>query len=100
MSSPAENNIERRQNFRIDMEEEIVDILWRDNEGQAHKVKSICVDFSKGGLRLEHDFAILPNTEVSFCFHSTHPESKEVKAKVVRCVHLTNGKFSIGLQMM
>lgn len=100
MQNEEQQQMERRQDFRIDMEQEFLDILWRDSEGQSHKVKSTCVDFSKGGLRLEHEFAILPNTTVSFTFHDDHPESKKFKAKVVRCIELTNGNFSIGLQML
>lgn len=100
MSSPEQETIDRRQNFRIDMEKEAVDLLWRDAEGQSHKVTSICADFSRSGLRIEHEFAIVPDTQVNFRFQAEHPDSKPLTAKVVRCVELPTGKFSIGFQMI
>ena len=92
-------NIERRQNFRIDMERELVNISWHDSDGQAHKLQCSCEDFSKGGLRIEHDFAIAIDTVVEFKFQADHPESRFLPAKVVRCIELQNGKFSLGFQM-
>ncbi|TLU67634.1 PilZ domain-containing protein [Thalassotalea litorea] len=100
MSNSEQSLSERRQYFRIDMEYETVDLLWRDEEGQAHKVKSVCLDFSRGGLRIEHEFAITEDTEVSICFQADHPESQTLVAKVVRCIELTGNRFSIGLQMV
>lgn len=99
MSYPKPDSIERRQNFRIDMESELVDVTWHDVEGQAHQMKCSCEDFSKGGLRIEHDFAIAVDTVVEFKFQADHPESRNIKATVVRCIGLSNGKFSIGFQM-
>ncbi|MEW6996552.1 PilZ domain-containing protein [Colwelliaceae bacterium BS250] len=98
MSNPETDMIDRRQHFRIDMEDEAVDLLWCDNEGQSHKVKSVCADFSKGGLRIEHNFPIVIGTQVSFKFQAEHPESKALSAEVIRCFELSNGSFSIGFQ--
>ena len=99
MSNPEQEMIDRRQHFRIDMEDEPVDLLWCDSEGQSHKVKSVCADFSKGGLRIEHKFPILIDTQVVFKFQAEHPESKDISAQVIRCFELSNGNFSIGFKM-
>jgi c-di-GMP-binding flagellar brake protein YcgR len=99
MSNLVKQTIERRKSFRIDMENESVDLLWRDTEGQSHKVSSVCLDFSKGGMKVEHDFAILPNTKVNFRFQSEHPDSIALHAKVVRCLEMENGRFSIGFKI-
>ena len=99
MTDPHSESIDRRQNFRIDMEQELVDLSWHDHEGQAHQVKCLCEDFSKGGLRIEHKFAIAIDTIVEFKFQADHPESRSLSAKVIRCNQLANGKFNIGFQM-
>ena len=37
--------IERRQAFRLDMEKELVDIVWTDEQGHQHQKKIACLDF-------------------------------------------------------
>ncbi|WP_068547122.1 PilZ domain-containing protein [Thalassotalea crassostreae] len=100
MTDPKIDLIERRRSFRIDMENEPVDISWHDRDGQAHKIQCPCADFSKGGLRIIYDFAIAEDTEVTFKFQADHPDSQSLTAKVVRCNELTDGKFSIGFQLL
>ncbi|KGJ87470.1 PilZ domain-containing protein [Thalassotalea sp. ND16A] len=99
MRDPKEDIIDRRQDSRINMEQELVDITWLDGDGQAHQVKCLCDDFSRGGMRIEHEFAISVNTLVNFKFQADHPESRTIPATVVRCLELINGKFSIGFKM-
>ncbi len=100
MSDPEQDFFDRRQNFRIDMEQETVDLLWRDEEGQSHKVTSVCADFSKGGLRIEHDFCIPEDSQVNFKFQADHPESRSITAQVIRCFELPSGCFSIALKII
>ncbi|MDN3652610.1 PilZ domain-containing protein [Thalassotalea ponticola] len=100
MSEPNIDPIERRQFFRIDMEGELVNLAWHDAEGQAHQVKCKCEDFSRGGLRIEYDYAIAVGTVVDFKFQADHPESRNLTAKVIRCIELPNGRYSMGFQMV
>ncbi|NMP16455.1 MULTISPECIES: PilZ domain-containing protein [unclassified Thalassotalea] len=99
MSETNIEPIERRQFFRIDMEGELVNVTWRDADGQAHKVKCICADFSKGGLRIEYDYPIAVGTVVDFKFQEDHPESRTLQAKVIRCIETKDAIYSIGFQM-
>ncbi|WP_371372786.1 PilZ domain-containing protein [Thalassotalea aquiviva] len=92
--------LERRKHFRIDMENETVEMFWRDSEGQAHQLECQCIDFSRKGLKIEHDFAIEVDTPVSIRFQTNHPNSKDINAKVVRCLENVDGKFSIGFEIL
>lgn len=99
MSNLKKQTIERRKNFRIDMENETIDLIWKDTDGKSYKVQSVCVDFSKGGMKVENEFAILPNTKVSFRFQSEHPDSIALRAKVVRCTKMGDKRYSIGFKI-
>ncbi len=50
---------DRRQSFRLDMEKELVDIVWTGTDGIERNKKIVCLDFSRGGLKLDCDQAPL-----------------------------------------
>ena len=97
MSDSGKEDIERRKFFRLDMEKELVDISWQDEHGQAQKKKIICLDFSRGGLKLDCDRAIAVATSVTVIFKSANPGSQKLEGKVLRCLPQDNGWFQIAL---
>ena len=99
MSNDEQDFEERRTNFRLDMEKELIDINWVDGKGQAQQKKIVCVDFSRGGLKLDCDLEIPVDTEVTVVFRSAHPDSQTITGKVIRCIKQDNGWFDIALQI-
>jgi len=90
---------ERRQYFRLDMEKELVDILWVDDNQKQLQRKITCLDFSRGGLKLDCDHAIPLETKVSVVFKAANPNSQNLHGKVIRCLKQANGYFEIALQL-
>jgi len=89
--------LERRSSFRLDMEKELVDIIWIDESGQERTKKIICIDFARGGLKLDCDIPLPVNTAVSVVFKSASANSQKLLCKVLRCVKQANGWFEIAL---
>ena len=100
MSNDDQEFEERRKNFRLDMEKELIDIKWVDEKGQAQQKKIVCVDFSRGGLKLDCDQEIPPQTEVTVVFRSAHPNSQKISGRVIRCIKQGSGWFDIALQIV
>ncbi|MEW6989736.1 PilZ domain-containing protein [Colwelliaceae bacterium 6441] len=94
-----QNGSERRQSFRLDMEKELVDITWTTESGQEANKKIVCVDFSKGGLKLDCDQSIAINTEVTLRFKAAAENSQLLKGKVIRCIQQDNGWFELALKL-
>jgi len=88
---------ERRRSFRLDMEKELVDIVWKDEQGQEHTKKIACLDFARGGLKLDCDQSIPMNTSVTVIFKSASSNSQKLYGKVLRCLKQENGWFEIAL---
>jgi len=97
MSESSESEIERRKFFRLDMEKELVDITWHDDNGNHKKKKIACLDFSRGGLKLDCDEAIPLTTTVTVIFRASDPKSQKLEGKVLRCLKQKNGWFEVGL---
>ena len=97
MSESSNHEIERRQSFRLDMEKELVDIAWESPQGQVIKKKVACLDFSKGGLRIDSDLAIDVDTPISVTFKAQSVQNQTLKGKVLRCVQQETGWFDIAL---
>ena len=95
--SSSDDTDERRQSFRLDMEKELVDIVWKDEQGQEHSKKIVCLDFSRGGLKLDCDQALTLQTPVTIVFKSAHSNSQKLYGKVLRCIKQKNGWFEIAL---
>jgi len=89
--------IERRKSFRLDMEKELIDIAWQNDLGIEQHKKLVCLDFSRGGVKLDSDMEIPVNTPIKATFKQKHPKSQHIEGKVLRCVQQKNGWFEIAL---
>ncbi|MGB1263099.1 MAG: PilZ domain-containing protein [Cognaticolwellia sp.] len=90
---------ERRQSFRIDMEKELVDIMWTDSHGAQQRKKIACLDFSRGGLKVDCDCEIAAESQVTVIFKADNAESQKLFCKVLRCVKQDNGWFQVAMQL-
>jgi hypothetical protein len=102
MSEPESvdgNESERRQTFRLDMEKELVDIIWINDQQQQLQRKITCLDFSRGGLKLDCDHSIPLQTEVTVVFKVANPNSQNLYGKVIRCIEQPNGYFELALRL-
>lgn len=95
--SESDNESERRESFRLDMEKELIDIQWMDEKGQNQQKKIACLDFARGGLRLDSDQEISIHTPVTVIFKSASANSQKLYGKVLRCVKQKNGWFEVAL---
>ncbi|GHE97162.1 PilZ domain-containing protein [Thalassotalea profundi] len=91
-------NEERRQSFRLDMEKEIIDIVWLNAQGQQSVKKIACLDFSRGGLKLDCDQPIEIRTQVTVIFKAADPRSQKLTGRVIRCIKQENGWYEIALK--
>jgi c-di-GMP-binding flagellar brake protein YcgR len=99
MADDSEKNSERRQSFRLDMEKEFVDILWKNEAGQETNKKIICIDFSKGGLKLDCDQSIPINTQVTIRFKAAAANNQVLSGKIIRCLKQDTGWFELAVQL-
>jgi hypothetical protein len=97
MNDSTDENLERRSSFRLDMEKELVDITWTDENGQDRTKKIICLDFARGGLKLDCDIALPVKTAVTVVFKSANANNQKLLGKVLRCIKQPNGWFEIAL---
>ncbi len=99
MTDSSNEEMERRKSFRLDMEKELVDIIWTDGNGQEHHKKIVCLDFARGGLKLDCDQSITVNTAVTVVFQSANASSQKLYGRVLRSIKQENGWFEIGLAL-
>ena len=99
MANEEEQNDERRLAFRLDMEKELVDIVWQDASGNEQRKKIACLDFSRRGVKLDCDIGIPMATPVTVIFKAADPSSQKLTGKVVRCLKQDNGWYEIALQL-
>lgn len=99
MTDSSNHEIERRQSFRLDMEKELVDISWTDGDGNQRTKKVACLDFSRGGLRIDSDIEMPQDTPVTVIFKANTPGSQSLKGVVVRCIQQKNGWYEVGFQL-
>lgn len=79
------------------MEKELIDIMWLNEDGQPQQKKIVCLDFSKGGLKLDCDVAIPISTSVTVIFRSANPNSQKLHGRILRCILQKNGWYEIAL---
>jgi hypothetical protein len=91
--------IDRRESFRLDMQKELVDIVWTGTDGIERNKKIVCLDFSCGGLKLDCDQAIEVKTPAKVVFKSANPNSQKLYGRVIRCIKQSNGWFEIALRL-
>ncbi|NQZ80057.1 MAG: PilZ domain-containing protein [Colwellia sp.] len=99
MTDINDKESERRQSFRLDMEKELVDIVWTDDQGHQHQKKIACLDFSRGGLRMDCDQPIDVSAEVTIIFKAANPNSQRLYGRVLRCNKQNSGWFEIALRL-
>jgi hypothetical protein len=97
MTNSSFKESERRSSFRLDMEKELVDIIWTDENGQEKSKKIACLDFARGGLRLDCDVALPVQTAVTVLFKSASTNNQKLYGKVLRCIKQDTGWFEIAL---
>ncbi|MEY8213942.1 MAG: PilZ domain-containing protein [Colwellia sp.] len=97
MSESSFDELERRQSLRLDMEKELVDIVWTDENGQERVKKIACLDFSRGGLRLDCDQVIAVHTAVVIVFKSANANSRKLHGTVLRCIKQHSGWYEIAI---
>lgn len=97
MTDSSFDESERRSSFRLDMEKELVDIIWKDESGQELSKKIVCLDFARGGLRLDCDVALPIQTAVTVIFKSASINNQKLYGKVLRCIKQDTGWFEIAL---
>lgn len=99
MTDSANSENERRQSFRIDMEKELIDFSWVEADGSKQQQKIECMDFSRGGLRINLDRAIAVDTKAMVVFNAEHPRSQQLTAVVIRCHLIDDGSYDIALKL-
>ena len=99
MTDSSNEEMERRKSFRLDMEKELVDILWTDGDGKENHKKIACLDFARGGLKLDCDRTIAVDTSVTVVFQSANASSQKLYGKVLRSIKQENGWYEIGLAL-
>jgi len=99
MSDSSDSDLERRSSFRLDMEKELVDIMWTDENGQERTKKIICLDFARGGLKLDCDIVLPVQTSVTVVFKSANANNQKLFGKVLRCIKQESGWFEIALTL-
>ncbi|MCJ8293606.1 MAG: PilZ domain-containing protein [Colwellia sp.] len=97
MADSNSEEMERRTSFRLDMEKELVDIVWSDEKGKEHNKKIACLDFARGGLKLDCDESLPVNTAVTVVFKSANAGHQKLYGKVLRSIKQENGWFEIAL---
>ena len=97
MIKSSDEGAERRSSFRLDMEEELVDITWLDADGRERTKHLCCLDFSLSGLKLDCDEELAIGTAIMVIFTSKNTNNQQFAAKVLRCNKQENDKFIIAL---
>lgn len=99
MTDSSSNESERRGSFRLDMEKELVDIMWKDENGQERNKKIVCLDFARGGLKIDCDIALQVQTPVTVLFKAASANNQKLYGKVLRCIKQDTGWFEIALEL-
>lgn len=99
MNDYEEQQSDRRKAMRLDMEKELIDIQWTNEQGKKLTKKIACLDFSKGGLRLDCDQAIPLDTHTTVVFQAAAKNSQQLSGRVIRCIQQDNGWFEIALRL-
>lgn len=97
MTESSNNEVDRRKSFRLDMEKELVDITWTDENNQLRTKKIACLDFARGGLKIDCDQTIPEGTLVTVVFKAADSNSQKLETKVLRCIELPTGWYEIAL---
>ena len=99
MTDSSNHEIERRQSYRLDMEKELVSVSWTDDAGREWQKTLACLDFSRGGVRVDCDMAIAEDSQVSLTFKANTPEQQTFQCRVLRCIEQPNGWYEIAFAL-
>lgn len=91
---------ERRKSLRLDMEKELVTVFPIDAPTLPHKFQCVCVDVSRGGLKLNSDLPLAAESHIDVLFKPKHPNSAKRRALVLRCDQQAEGWFFVALQFV
>jgi c-di-GMP-binding flagellar brake protein YcgR len=97
MSDTHDEKVERRNSFRLDMEKELVDIVWTDENGQECINKVACLDFSRGGLKLYCQQSLPLNSAVTVMFTEAINANHKLSGKVLRCIEREDDCYEVAL---
>ncbi len=97
MSDTHDEKVERRKSFRLDMEKELVDLVWTDDNGQEYINKVTCMDFSRGGLKLYCQQPLSVDTGVTVMFTAAINANHKLSGKVLRCIKREDDCYEVAL---
>ena len=99
MTDSSNHEIERRQSFRLDMEKELVTVSWADENGRQWSKSLACLDFSRGGARIDCDMAISEGSDATITFKANTPDKQTFQCQVVRCSEQPTGWYEIAFTL-
>ncbi|REL33944.1 PilZ domain-containing protein [Thalassotalea euphylliae] len=99
MTDSSNHEMERRQSIRLDMEKELVTVSWSDSDGRQWTKTLACLDFSRGGVRVDSDMAIAENTQVVITFKSNSSAQQEFDCTVLRCIEQPTGWYEVAFTL-
>lgn len=88
---------ERRRSQRLDMENELVNINWTNQDGQKFSRDVLCVDVSSRGLKVELMQALNEQQIVEIVFKANQEHRVTKKCSVIRCCMQSSGWFEVAL---
>lgn len=99
MSNSSNHEMERRQSIRLDMEKELVKVTWLDNDGQQWTKTLACLDFSRGGVRVDSDMAIAEGTKAEVIFKANSQAPQAFDCTVLRCLEQPTSWYEIAFTL-
>ncbi len=86
MENTELEQLDRRRSMRLDLENEPVQINWKDSKGEQQSIEAICIDISRRGMLITHCDDLPIGTKLTVKFTSEQASNSEhLKAKVARC---------------
>ena len=87
---------DRRQHIRLDMEGELVDLIWQDEEKQQIE-KVVCLDISRKGIKVKSQAKLEVYTPVEVILNPSEEDPMRLKARVIRNVLDRDGDSEIAM---
>ncbi|MEE1675229.1 PilZ domain-containing protein [Agarivorans aestuarii] len=85
MENTELEQLDRRRSMRLDLENEPVQLTWKDSDGEDQSLEATCIDISRRGLLVKHSNDLQIGTKLIIQFSAEHSDTSEMKAKVARC---------------
>jgi hypothetical protein len=100
MSHEQQENEEKRNSIRLDLEAERVLINWRDSEGVDQEDYAICMDLARNGLLFDYTIPFDIGELITVTFNPNSDKKNSVIGQVCRCNTRSAVSFYIALQLM